>query len=185
MDYGYGWYTQQNAKWQKFNKTENDSAPGRRLAAWRGVAVRHEIFIKYANEGENYFSYIIVIISALTSVHASCSILVFFTDAQSLLYSHPYILYTVTVTVWGKFVSSPTLTVYIHVYVYTAQPICCLCTYIYTPNGLLPSARHICYRQITFFSKSPAYQNNAHSNQHHTHTPCIPTLHIMPYKNRV
>lgn len=27
----------------------------------------NEIFIKYANEGENYFSYIIVIISALTS----------------------------------------------------------------------------------------------------------------------
>lgn len=39
---------------------------------------RHETFIKYANEGENYFSYIIVIISALTSVRAACPILVFF-----------------------------------------------------------------------------------------------------------
>lgn len=31
--------------------------------------IRYEIFIKYANEGENYFSYIIVIISRLTSAH--------------------------------------------------------------------------------------------------------------------
>lgn len=32
----------------------------------------YEIFIKYANEGENYFSYIIVIISALTSSLYMC-----------------------------------------------------------------------------------------------------------------
>lgn len=42
----------------------------------------YEIFIKYANEGENYFSYIIVIISTLTSGGVVCDHILLFFRAQ-------------------------------------------------------------------------------------------------------